>query len=121
MASIDVAMGGRAAEELLLGADDYTTGWSSDLQGATRMAYALVRQVGMKEDIAMISADKNVTSEQYNYMVDQEVQRIRKHSLNRVRGVLKHNEENLQVLAKELVAQETMSAEEVKKSTQNEK
>jgi len=78
LAAIDVAMGGRVAEEMLLGMSDYTTGWSSDLQAATRYAYALVRQVGMKEDVALISADKSVTSEDYNFLVDQEVQKTLK-------------------------------------------
>ena len=35
IASIDVAMGGRAAEELFLGNDEITTGCSSDLEKAT--------------------------------------------------------------------------------------
>jgi len=33
---IDVAMGGRIAEELLVGGDDYSTGWGGDLKTATR-------------------------------------------------------------------------------------
>ena len=78
LAAIDVAMGGRVAEELLLGPDDYTTGWSSDLKHATEYAYTLVRRVGMREETVMISADRNMTSDQYNYMVDQEVQSILK-------------------------------------------
>ena len=76
VASIDVAMGGRAAEELLLGSEDYTTGWSSDLQKATEMAYAFVRYYGFNDKVAMIAAGKDTTSEKYNYLVDQEVQKI---------------------------------------------
>ena len=76
LASIDVAMGGRVAEELLLGSEDYTTGWSSDLQKATQLAYAFVRYYGFKDNVALIAAEKNVTSEDYNYLVDQEVQKI---------------------------------------------
>jgi len=76
LASIDVAMGGRVAEELLLGPEDYTTGWSSDLQKATELAYAYVRYYGFIENIALIAAEKSVTSEKYNYLVDQEVQKI---------------------------------------------
>jgi len=115
LASIDVAMGGRAAEELLLGPEDYTTGWSSDLQKATELAYAFVRYYGFKENVALISARKDVTSEKYNYLVDQEVQKILQESLVRVKGLLKTNESNLKNLAKELVVAETMSVDEVKK------
>eukprot|EP00335_Anophryoides_haemophila_P000315 CAMPEP_0204821760 /NCGR_PEP_ID=MMETSP1018-20131115/131201_1 /ASSEMBLY_ACC=CAM_ASM_000518 /TAXON_ID=46462 /ORGANISM="Anophryoides haemophila, Strain AH6" /LENGTH=105 /DNA_ID=CAMNT_0051947433 /DNA_START=1199 /DNA_END=1516 /DNA_ORIENTATION=- len=43
IASIDVAMGGRAAEELFLGNDEITSGCSSDLSKATELAYAFVK------------------------------------------------------------------------------
>jgi len=115
LASIDVAMGGRVAEELLLGSEDYTTGWSSDLQKATQLAYAFVRYYGFKDNIVMIAAEKNVTSEDYNYLVDQEVQKILHESLNRVKGLLKTNEGKIQLLAKELVANETLNVDQVKK------
>lgn len=42
-ASIDVALGGRAAEELIFGKDDTTTGCSSDLQRATQVAGNMVK------------------------------------------------------------------------------
>lgn len=42
-AMIDVSMGGRAAEELILGEDNITSGCSSDLQNATNVAVRMVR------------------------------------------------------------------------------
>lgn len=42
-ASIDVALGGRAAEELIYGKDDTTTGCSSDLERATQVAGNMVK------------------------------------------------------------------------------
>jgi ATP-dependent metalloprotease len=42
-ASIDVALGGRAAEEMIYGIEDTTTGCSSDLERATRVAGNMVR------------------------------------------------------------------------------
>lgn len=56
IASIDVAMGGRAAEELFVGHDEITSGkpvrfdglgCSSDLQRATELAYMYVKHLGM--------------------------------------------------------------------------
>ena len=43
IASIDVAMGGRAAEDLFLGKDDITSGCSNDLAKATDLAYMFVK------------------------------------------------------------------------------
>lgn len=43
IANIDVAMGGRAAEDLYLGNDEITTGASSDLLKATELAYSYVK------------------------------------------------------------------------------
>jgi ATP-dependent metalloprotease len=42
-ASIDVALGGRAAEELIYGIDETTSGCSSDLERATDVATRMVR------------------------------------------------------------------------------
>lgn len=42
-AFIDVALGGRAAEELIYGKDDTTTGCSSDLERATQVAGSMVK------------------------------------------------------------------------------
>ena len=78
LAQIDVAMGGRAAEELMIGEFELTTGCSSDLNNATRMAYAYVRRMGMSEKGTFIVTEKENSSDEYNYLVDQEVQRILK-------------------------------------------
>ena len=43
LAQIDVAMGGRAAEEIFLGVDEMTTGCSDDMRKATQMAYYHVK------------------------------------------------------------------------------
>ena len=42
-AMIDVALGGRAAEEMIYGQEDVTSGCSSDLQRATDVAARMIR------------------------------------------------------------------------------
>jgi ATP-dependent metalloprotease len=115
LASIDVAMGGRAAEELAFGADELTSGCGSDLVNATNMAYEYVRGLGMVEGGSFIVADKDTTSDRYNHLVDKEVQKILKESNDRVKVLLKRNESSLSLLAQELIKKETVSADEVRK------
>lgn len=77
-AAIDVALGGRAAEELILGDDYVTTGCSSDLQNATNLAYAYVRELGMRENQVFINDKQENLSEEYKFKVDQIVQELLK-------------------------------------------
>ena len=60
IAFIDVAMGGRAAEDLFMGNDKITTGCSNDLQKATEIAYQYVKYLGMNEDLTLISANDKI-------------------------------------------------------------
>jgi ATP-dependent Zn protease len=53
VAQMDVAMGGRAAEELIFSKEKITGGASHDLQGATAIAEAMVKKLGMSEKIGL--------------------------------------------------------------------
>ena len=50
-----VALGGRAAEEIIYGEDNITTGASSDIEKATEMALSLVGIYGMDDQCGLIS------------------------------------------------------------------
>lgn len=114
LARIDVALGGRQAEEMIYGTDEITTGCSSDLQQATNIAYQFIRRFGMG-DTFMISAEKNGLSDKLNYEIDTKVQEILTQSLYRVNQVLDGNKGQLEILAKKLVEKETLSSDEIKK------
>jgi ATP-dependent metalloprotease len=76
IALIDVALGGRQAEELIYGKDMVTTGCSSDLTMATNIAYDYIRRFGMKNETIMISANgKDGISDRLSYEIDTEVQK----------------------------------------------
>ena len=67
-------MGGHVAEKLIIGQENITSGCSSDLAGATRIASAAIRQYGMfSDDASFIARDKKKTSDEYNTLVDKKV------------------------------------------------
>jgi ATP-dependent metalloprotease len=55
LARIDVAMGGRVAEELIYGTDNVTSGAHSDLVAATNVASAMVKEMGFSEKVGLVS------------------------------------------------------------------
>ncbi|NMA86838.1 MAG: ATP-dependent zinc metalloprotease FtsH [Tissierellia bacterium] len=55
--NIKIALAGRAAEEIIFGKDNITTGASSDLQKATEMVLALLGSYGMDEEVGLINYD----------------------------------------------------------------
>ena len=49
--------GGRAAEELILGKDQVTTGASNDIEQATKLARAVITQYGMTDEFDMVAME----------------------------------------------------------------
>ena len=114
IASIEVALGGKVAEEVFLGKEKVTTGCSSDLQNATRVAYAYVRSMGMNEDVSVLSGNKKSFSDELNYTLDKEANKLLQDSYSRVRNIMEANTDAIHRIVKELIEKETLSAEEFK-------
>jgi len=53
--NIMVALGGRAAEEIIFGKNKITTGASNDLQRVTEMSLAMISRFGMDEEAGLIN------------------------------------------------------------------
>merc|ERR1712168_1392466 len=62
LAQMDVAMGGRAAEALIYGEDNVTTGAGSDFSMATNIATKMVKQYGMSEKVGFRTFDNDTGS-----------------------------------------------------------
>jgi len=114
LARIEVALGGKAAEEIFLGEGKVTTGCSSDLDSATRVAYFYVRNMGMTEDLSVLSGNKGTFSDDHNYALDVEANRLIQESYKRVKTIMLENQEAIHRISKRLIEKETLGAEEFK-------
>ena len=121
---ITVALGGRAAEEIIFG--DVTTGASGDIKSATNTARAMVTQYGMSEEIGLLnygSDDDEVFigrdlahtrgySEDRAKAIDSEIRRIVDECHEKARKILNENIEILHKCADLLIEKEKITGEE---------
>jgi cell division protease FtsH len=116
-AKIKVALGGRAAEEIVFG--DLTTGAESDIQQLTQIARQMVGRWGMSDAIgtvAVLARDGQgpllpgaaEVSEATQRVIDQEVQRLVTAAHEEVVVLLRDNRSRLDSLAKALLEHETL-------------
>jgi cell division protease FtsH len=118
-------MGGRIAEEVILGADRITTGAGSDLQNAAELARDMVINQGMGKKLRdqVFRVDEGMMidrmvherdySEETAKIIDQEVEGLITEAANRARAVIKANLDKLEVLKDRLLEKETVDADEV--------
>ncbi|MBA1339536.1 MAG: cell division protease FtsH [Pelagibacterales bacterium] len=125
---IAVAMGGRIAEEIIFGHDKVTSGASSDIDMATKMAKNMVTKYGMSKDLGPIAYGENeeevflgrsVTktqniSEETAKKVDSEVKKIVETGYARAKQILTEKVDDLHKLAKALLIHETLSGDEIR-------
>ena len=119
LAQIDVCMGGRAAEELVFGADSVTTGATSDLRAATATARHMVEDCGMSELVGPVALDAGRGEGRgpgpaARQAVDSEVEAILKASYERVRALLAADEAALHALAQTLLERETLTQDQIR-------
>jgi ATP-dependent metalloprotease len=116
LASLDVAMGGRAAEELVFGPSKVTQGAASDFQHATLRARKMVTHCGMSEKIGKIFLDarEGTISAETQNLVDSEVRALLEQSYARAQALLAAHKHELQLLSEALLEHETLSLEDIK-------
>lgn len=114
--NIKIALGGRAAEEIIFGADYITTGASSDLKKATEMTISMIGSYGMDSDLGLISYDVIANS---NIAMDSKLVERAKAILNsfyeEVKNILLQNKEYLDALAHKLIMEESLNEEQIDK------
>ncbi|MCP3658775.1 MAG: ATP-dependent zinc metalloprotease FtsH [Bacteroidetes bacterium] len=118
---ICVALGGRAAEEIILG--KISTGALSDLETSTKRAYAMVQIYGMSEKIGHVTfydsqKDSYFTkpySESTNLLIDEEVRKIITDCYQRTISLLREKKNELEIIAQELLKREVIFKRDVER------
>ena len=124
---IAVCLGGRVAEQLVLG--DISTGASSDIQKASSVARAMVTKYGMSDTLGTINygsendeifigrsmAQARTYSEAVAAQIDQEVKATVERAYQRCEQILTEKRQELELTAKYLLEHETMDAKTFEK------
>ena len=124
MQHIIVSLGGRVAEELVIG--DVTTGASQDIKQATNIAKAMVTKFGMSEKVGLINYDSEddevfigrdlahtrAYGEGVATLIDQEVKRIIDEAHEKAKAMVSEHENVLHECAKLLIQKEKIGREE---------
>ena len=123
MNEVDVCLGGRAAEEIILG--DISTGASNDIARATEIIKDMITVYGMSEKFKNMTLGKGVLgnrggepnlvrefSEQTQNFIDEEISRIMNERYEHVLGILREHKDLLEYIADRLKEVETMDGKE---------
>ena len=123
--SLAIRMGGRAAEQLVLG--EASTGASNDLAGATQLATRMVREFGMSEKLGpvgfastspMYLGDQPIRNRDYaeatQRVIDEEVERFLKDANDRATTLLSANRPALDRIVDLLLEKETIDGDDLR-------
>ncbi len=127
-ANLAVSMGGRVAEEVIFGYDKVSSGASSDIQYATRLARDMVTQWGMSDEMGPLQYEEpqgetflGYSQSQRVHMsdetakkIDTEIRKIVDTGHNRAKQLLSDHLNELHLLANALLEFETLSGDEIK-------
>lgn len=125
---IAIMAGGRVAEELIFGKANITSGASSDIEQATKLARAMVTRWGFSDVLGTVAYGENQEevflghsvsrtqnmSEETARTIDAEVKRLVTSGWDEARVILKKKAKDHEKLSQALLEYETLSGEEIK-------
>ena len=123
---ITMTLGGRAAEEIIYGADSITTGASNDLEKVTEMAKSMVMKYGMSDKMGSLTYGKSQEhvfmgrdfghtrdfSEEIAADIDKEIKKIVDEQYENAKRLLTENKDMLEYISKALLEKETLDEKE---------
>ncbi|WP_374407619.1 ATP-dependent zinc metalloprotease FtsH [Pelagerythrobacter sp.] len=126
-ADLAVAMGGRVAEEIIFGHDKVSSGASSDIQYATKLARNMVTKWGMSDKLGPLQYEESqegylgmgqtartMGSGDTNKLIDAEIRDLVEGAHKRATEILKDQEDKLHLLAQAMLEYETLTGDEIK-------
>jgi cell division protease FtsH len=125
---IAIMAGGRVAEELIFGKENITSGASSDIEQATKLARAMVTRWGFSDVLGTVAYGENQeevflghsvarsqnVSEETARIIDGEVKRLVTSGWEEARKILKRKKADHEKLAQALLEYETLSGDEIR-------
>ncbi|MBI1622332.1 ATP-dependent zinc metalloprotease FtsH [Aquamicrobium zhengzhouense] len=130
-----IMMGGRVAEELKFGKENITSGASSDIDQATKLARAMVTRWGFSDKLGHVAYGDNQeevflghsvarqqnVSEETAQLIDAEVRRLIDEAYKEARRILTDHRDEWLAIAEGLLEFETLSGDEIKAIIRGEK
>ncbi len=126
-ARIAMAMGGRVAEEMKFGSEKVTSGASSDIEHATKIARAMVTQYGLSPKLGpiayaedegevflgqSIARTKSISTDTAK-LIEDEIKRFVTEGYEKAREILTERNDDWEKLAQALLEYETLTGEEI--------
>jgi cell division protease FtsH len=130
-----IMMGGRVAEEIKFGKENITSGASSDIDQATKLARAMVTRWGFSDKLGQVAYGENQEevflghsvarqqniSEETSQIIDGEVRRLIDEAYTEARRILTDHRDGWLAIAEGLLEYETLSGDEIKQLIKGEK
>ena len=129
LALIESALGGRAAEDIIFGADEVTSGASSDIQQVTKLARRMVTKFGMSElgHFALEANNGQVFlrndwtnqrpdySEKIAWAIDEEIRKIVFTAYDNAKQIVMEHRNLMDSLVDKLIEKETIEGDEFRR------
>jgi cell division protease FtsH len=121
-ADMAVAMGGRAAEELIFGPEEISTGASGDIQMASRIARKMVTEWGMSERLGLVAfggahgdpyTPEGMRADDTSREIDAEIRSLVAEARDHALAILRTHAAELEAVAQALLDRESLTGAEI--------
>lgn len=112
-ANIQVLLAGRAAEEIIFGSDDVTTGAGNDIQKASQLMVDYINKFGMDDELGLFSTEvlADIPDSELVAKCRDRMKKLYEDTLR----LIKNNLPRLEAIAEKLLEKESLSGDDIKR------